>query len=67
MIDFMKLPAHEAEALAYAEGFTGTAALFARLADLQQALGETLADLENLKSENLALRRDIVRLQREAA
>ena len=32
-LDLMTLPAHEAEALAYAEGFTGTARLFARIAE----------------------------------
>jgi hypothetical protein len=34
MIDLQALPADEAERIAYAEGFTGTAALFARIADL---------------------------------
>jgi len=51
MIDLMKLPAHEAEALAYAEGFTNTAALFARLADLQRALGEATATIEQLECD----------------
>ena len=37
MIDLTKLPADEAERLAYAEGYTGTAALFARIADLEHA------------------------------
>lgn len=40
------LPAREAEALAYAEGFTGTARLFARIDDLQRALGQAVATLE---------------------
>jgi len=53
MIDFMKLPAVEAEALAYAEGFTGTAALFARIADLQKALGEAVNEIEQLPGEAL--------------
>lgn len=35
MIDLTKLHPSEAEAIAYAEGFTGTAALFARIADLE--------------------------------
>ena len=35
MIDLQTLPADEAERIAYAEGFTGTAALFARIADLE--------------------------------
>ena len=34
MINLMNLPAEEAERLAYAEGFTGTAELFARVARL---------------------------------
>jgi len=34
VIDLQTLPADEAERLAYAEGYTGTAALFARIADL---------------------------------
>lgn len=36
MIDLLRLPASEAERLAYAEGFTGTAELFARIVDLEQ-------------------------------
>ena len=40
------LPACEAESLAYAEGFTGTARLFARIADLQRALGQAVAALD---------------------
>ena len=34
-IDFMTIPAIEAERMAYAEGFTRTATLFARIADLE--------------------------------
>ncbi len=37
MIDLTRLPAAEAERLAYAEGFTGTADLFARIAQLERA------------------------------
>lgn len=54
-LDPMKLPAHEAERLAYAEGFTNTAALFARLADMQQALGKALAENESLRDQVCAL------------
>ena len=36
MIDLLRLPASEAERLAYAECFTGTAELFARIVDLEQ-------------------------------
>ena len=35
MIDLQTLPADEAERIAYAEGFTGTAALFAQIAELE--------------------------------
>lgn len=45
------LQADEAERLAYAEGYPGTARLFARIADLQKALGEALADIEGLRHE----------------
>lgn len=50
-LDLMKLPAAEAEALTYAEGFTGTAALFARIADLQKALGEAVAQIDQLEAD----------------
>lgn len=49
MLDLMKLPAPDAERLAYAEGFTGTAELFARLADLQKALGGATAEIVALR------------------
>jgi citrate synthase len=35
MIDLQTLPADEAERIAYTEGYTGTAALFAKIADLE--------------------------------
>lgn len=35
MIDLMKLPASEAERLAYAEGFAGVGELLARLSDAE--------------------------------
>ena len=38
MIDLTKLPPEDAERIAYAEGFTGTAALFARISDLEFTL-----------------------------
>lgn len=46
MINLENLTATEAEALAYSEGFTGTARQFARIADLQRALGQAVAALE---------------------
>ena len=51
MIDLQKIPAQDAERIAYAEGYTGTAALFARIADLQRALGEATAEIEELRAE----------------
>ena len=46
MINLENLTATEAEALAYSEGFTGTARLFARIDNLQRALGQAVAALE---------------------
>jgi hypothetical protein len=48
MINLENLTATEAEALAYAEGFTGTARQFARIADLQRALGQAVAALDEI-------------------
>lgn len=45
MIDYMSLPAADAERLCYAEGFENAAKLFARIADLQHALGEATGAL----------------------
>jgi hypothetical protein len=45
-INLENLTATEAEALAYSEGFPGTARQFARIADLQRALGQAVAALE---------------------
>jgi len=56
MINLENLTATEAEALAYSEGYPGTARLFARIADLQRALGEALADIEGLR-QDLAIAR----------
>lgn len=44
-IDFMRLPADEAERLCYAEGFENAAKLFARIEALQYALGQATAAL----------------------
>lgn len=49
MLDLMTLPAADAERLAYAEGFKGTATLFARIDDLQRALGAATAELTDLQ------------------
>lgn len=58
-LDLMTLPAPEAERLAYAEGFAGTARLFARIADLQKALGEAVAEIESLKNTRDQLETDL--------
>ena len=49
MLDLMTLPAPDAERLAYAEGFKGTATLFARIDDLQRALGAATAELTDMQ------------------
>jgi hypothetical protein len=49
MIDYMRLPAAEAERLCYAEGFENAAKLFARIDALQYALGQATAEIETLK------------------
>ncbi len=61
MTNLMTIPATEAERLAYAEGFTRTADLFARIADLeatQAMLNQEIAtqamldqEIENLQAE----------------
>lgn len=63
MIDITKLPAHEAEAIAYAEGFAAAAQLFARIADLEQS-NDRLRDVDE---ENDNLRLDVKELQNELA
>lgn len=50
MIDLLRLPASEAERLAYAEGFTGTAELFARIVDLEQEVKRLQDEICRLES-----------------
>lgn len=52
-IDFMRLPAAEAERLCYAEGFENAAKLFARIEALQYALGQATATLETIEIDKL--------------
>jgi hypothetical protein len=50
MIDLSKLEPTEAERIAYAEGFTGVAALYARLSDAEQHLNSAHElEIEDLK------------------
>ena len=51
MINLERLQPDEAERLAYAEGFTGVAKLYARIDELQRALGEATARIEELESD----------------
>jgi hypothetical protein len=51
-INLENLTATEAEALAYSEGFTGTARQFARIDELQWALGQAVAALEAIAESN---------------
>ena len=46
MIDLTKLTPDEAEAIAHAEGFTGVAAMFARISDLEFTISRYEAALE---------------------
>jgi hypothetical protein len=58
MINLENLQAIEAEKLAYSEGFPGTARLFARIADLQKALGDAVNEIEQLKTDLYAARHE---------
>lgn len=51
MIILENLPASEAERLAYAEGFTGVAKLYARIDALQRALGDATARIDDLEAD----------------
>ena len=57
-IDLMTIPATEAERMAYAEGFTRTANLFARIADLELERDQLNDAVENLEGNLLVARRD---------
>ena len=52
MIDLLKIPASDAERIAYAEGFTMAATLFARITELE-------ADKLKLTQENEILRDEL--------
>jgi hypothetical protein len=53
MIDLLKIPASDAERIAYAEGFTMAAQLFARITELE-------ADNLKLTQENEILRDELI-------
>jgi hypothetical protein len=49
MIDLSKLEPVEAERIAYAEGFTGVAALYSRLSDAEHTVSTQADQLEDLR------------------
>ena len=49
MIDLSKLDPSEAERIAYAEGFTGVAAVYARLSDAEHLTSVQADEIESLK------------------
>jgi hypothetical protein len=51
MIDLLKLEANEAEKIAYAEGFTMAAELFARIAELEAERDELAGKLEEAQDQ----------------
>ena len=64
-LDLMTMPPEEAERLAYAEGFTGTAALFARLADAERERDALAEEVESLRDDVCDLESRIVDLEAE--
>jgi hypothetical protein len=56
MIDYMRLPAADAERLCYAEGFENAAKLFARVEALQYALGQATAALVAIEENGMTAR-----------
>jgi hypothetical protein len=56
MIDYMRIPASEAERLCYAEGFENAAKLFARIEALQFALGQATAALVAIEENDMTAR-----------
>lgn len=64
-LNLMDLESSEAERLAFAEGFTGTAALFARLADAERERDALAEEVENLRDEVCHLESRIADLEAE--
>jgi hypothetical protein len=56
MIDYMRIPAADAERLCYAEGFENAAKLFARIEALQFALGQATAALVAIEENGMTAR-----------
>ena len=51
MIDLLKIPASDAERIAYAEGFTMAAELFARIAELEAERDDLIGKLEEAQDQ----------------
>ena len=64
-LDLMTMPPEEAERLAYAEGFTQTAALFGRLADAERERDALAEEVESLRDQVCSLESRIADLEAE--
>ena len=64
-LDLLSLESEEAERLAYAEGFTQTAALFGRLADAERERDASEEEIERLRDQICALESRIVDLEED--
>lgn len=64
-LDLMTLAPEDAERLAYAEGFTQTAALFARLADAERERDAFEEEAERLRDQICDLESRIADLEEE--
>lgn len=64
-LNLMELESSEAERLAFAEGFTQTAALFARLADAERERDALAEEVETLRDQVCDLESRIADLEAE--
>ena len=64
-LNLMDLESSEAERLAFAEGFTQTAALFARLADAERERDALAEEVETLRDQVCALESHLADLEAE--
>lgn len=64
-LDLLTLESEEAERLAYAEGFTQTAALFGRLADAERERDTFEEEIERLRDQICDLESRIADLEEE--
>ena len=62
MINLLRLPANEAERIAYWEGFTGTAELFKRIVDLEDKVNQLENDLQESFNREVELQNEVCRL-----